>query len=316
MAAAARLALRARPAARPNPGVGALIVRNGRVIARGWTQLGGRPHAEKQAIDILGQSTVEGATLYVTLEPCAHQSSRGPACCDVIISSALTRVMIGQIDPDPRTKNKGIAALKAAGIEARVLNDEPSARSLAGFFTRQNLGRPYVTLKLAISLDGCIALADGTSQWITGKPARAHVHAVRAKHDAILVGGGTWRADNPRLDVRLEGLEQHSPDRVVLTSRAVPDGLRALPSPQSISALEDTHYLYVEGGAQTAASFLKADLVDELHIYRAPIIIGDGLRATGALGLHDLGNAHGRWRLHTRRMLGSDTFEAYWRDRD
>ncbi len=316
MAAAARLASRARPLARPNPGVASLIVRNNRLIARGWTQASGRPHAEKHALRALSEGEAEGATIYVTLEPCAHASARGPACCDVVASAAPARVVIGQIDPDKRTCGKGIAALKKAGIATEVLNDTASARSLAGFLTRQSLGRPYVTLKIAMSLDGCIALADGTSQWITGEHARAHVHSIRAKHDAILVGGGTWRTDEPKLNVRLPGLEGRSCDRVVLTSKATPDDVTALPSPETISTLTNTHYLYVEGGAQTAASFLKADLVDELHIYRAPIIIGDGLSALGPLGLTDLTSAHGRWKLDTRRTLGSDTFEAYLRLRD
>lgn len=316
MAAAARLAARTRPIARPNPGVTALVVKDGLLIARGWTQSGGRPHAEKHALDSLPDGAADGSTFYVTLEPCAHQSPRGPACCDVVAAAKPARVIVGQIDPDPRTSGKGIAALEAAGIATEVLDDAASARSLTGFVTRQRLGRPYVTLKLAMSLDGCIALADGTSQWITGDPARAHVHAVRAKQDAILVGGGTWRTDQPRLDVRLPGLEARSPDRVVLTSREMPENTTTIPSPTAISDLADTHYLYIEGGTQTAASFLQADLVDELHIYRAPILIGDGLRAAGPLDLADLGAAHDRWRLDTRRALGSDTFEAYQRLRD
>ncbi|KWV91037.1 bifunctional diaminohydroxyphosphoribosylaminopyrimidine deaminase/5-amino-6-(5-phosphoribosylamino)uracil reductase RibD [Erythrobacter sp. YT30] len=315
MAAAARLATRTRPIARPNPGVAALVVRDGALIGRGWTQAGGRPHAEKYALENLPDGGAKGATMYVTLEPCAHQSERGPACCDVVAAASPKRVVIGQIDPDPRTTGKGIAALDEAGIATEVLGDTASVRSLAGFLSRQRRGRPYVTLKLAMSLDGCIALADGTSQWITGEAARAHVHAVRAKNDAILVGGGTWRSDQPRLDVRLPGLEARSPDRVVLTSAAMPHGVIALASPEAISTLANTHYLYVEGGAQTAASFLAADLVDELHIYRAPFVIGDGLRALGPLGLDDLAAAHGRWALDVRRMLGSDTFEAYLRQR-
>ena len=173
-----------------------------------------------------------------------------------------------------------------------------------------------MTLKLATSLDGCIALADGTSQWITGETARAHVHARRAQHDAILVGGGTWRTDAPRLDVRLPGLESRSPRRVVLTRGAAPaDGVTALPSPQAIASLAGVQYLYVEGGAQTAAAFLAADLVDELHLYRAPILIGDGLRALGPLGLAGLAEAHGRWHAQERRQLGSDEFTAYFRSR-
>ncbi|MCU0946914.1 MAG: bifunctional diaminohydroxyphosphoribosylaminopyrimidine deaminase/5-amino-6-(5-phosphoribosylamino)uracil reductase RibD [Porphyrobacter sp.] len=314
MAACARLASRARPLARPNPGVAAVVVSpDGKVQGRGWTAPGGRPHAEAAALASLAPDAVHSATLYVTLEPCAHQSPRGPACADLIAAARPARVVIGQRDPDPRTAGQGIARLEAAGIATTLLDDAAAARSLAGFLTRQQHGRPFVTLKLAMSLDGCIALADGTSQWITGDAARAHVHAVRARHDAILVGGGTWRSDQPRLDVRLPGLEQRSPRRAVLTSGAVPADVTAIAAPQDIAGLDGVLYLYVEGGAATAAAFLAADLVDELHLYRAPIVIGDGLRAVGPLGLGDLASAHGRWHLCERRQLGSDTFEAYGR---
>lgn len=316
MAAAARLALRARPLARPNPGVAALVVHSGRVIGRGWTQPGGRPHAEAEALAGLTPEQLAAATLYVTLEPCAHQSARGPACADLIVAVRPARVVIGQHDPDPRTSGQGIARLEAAGIVTRLLDDPPSAASLAGFLTRQRAGRPWVTLKLATSLDGCIALADGTSRWITGETARAHVHARRAQHDAILVGGGTWRADAPRLDVRLPGLESRSPQRVVLTRGTPPEGTTALASPQAIAGLDGVQYLYVEGGAETAAAFLAADLVDELHLYTAPILIGDGRRALAALGLASLAAAHDRWQLAERRQLGSDQFTAYWRTRN
>lgn len=317
MAAAARLAARARPLSRPNPGVAALVVQHGRVIARGWTQGGGRPHAEAMALAGLAAETLAEATLYVTLEPCAHQSARGPACADLIVAAHPARVVIGQHDPDPRTAGAGVARLEAAGIATRLLADPASAASLAGFLTRQRAGRPWVTLKLATSLDGCIALADGTSQWITGETARHHVHAQRARHDAILVGGGTWRADKPRLDVRLPGLETRSPQRLVLTRGTAPDGVTALPSPQAIAALDGVLHLYVEGGAETAAAFLAADLVDALHLYTAPILIGgDGRRSLGALGLASLADAHGRWCLSERRQLGSDTFTAYLRTRN
>lgn len=315
MAAAARLAARARPLSRPNPGVTALVVAEGRVVARGWTQAGGRPHAEAMALADLAPEVLARATLYVTLEPCAHQSERGPACADLILAAKPARVVIGQLDPDPRTAGQGMARLEAAGIAVRLLDDAASAASLAGFLTRQRAGRPWVTLKLATSLDGCIALADGTSQWITGETARAHVHAQRAQADAILVGGGTWRADAPRLDVRLPGLEARSPARVVLTRGPAPDGTTALPAPEAIASLEGVQYLYVEGGAQTGAAFLAADLVDELHLYTAPILIGDGMRALGPLGLAGLGEAHGRWQLRQHRQLGSDAFAAYLRTR-
>jgi diaminohydroxyphosphoribosylaminopyrimidine deaminase/5-amino-6-(5-phosphoribosylamino)uracil reductase len=315
MAAAVRLALRARPLSRPNPGVAALVVHKGRMIARGWTQAGGRPHAESVALAGLAPDVLAEATLYVTLEPCAHQSARGPACADLIAAARPARVVIGQHDPDPRTSGAGIARLEAAGIATTLLDDPASAASLAGFLTLQRFGRPWVTLKLATSLDGCIALADGTSQWITEETARAHVHARRAQHDAILVGGGTWRADAPRLDVRLPGLEARSPQRVVLTRGTAPEGVTTIPAPDAIAGLEGVLYLYVEGGAETAAAFIAADLVDELHLYRAPILIGDGRRSLGALGLSSLAAAHKRWQLAERRLLGSDEFTAYLRTR-
>lgn len=313
MAAAARLALRARPLARPNPGVAALVVHHERVIARGWTAAGGRPHAEAAAVAGLAPDILAESTLYVTLEPCAHQSTRGPACADLIVAAKPARVVIGQRDPNPRTAGQGIARLEAAGIATTLLDDPASAASLAGFLTRQRAGRPWVTLKLATSLDGCIALADGSSRWITGEVARAHVHARRAQHDAILVGGGTWRADAPQLDVRLPGLEARSPQRVVLTRGSAPEGVTTIRAPQDIANLNGVLYCYVEGGAETAAAFLTADLVDELHLYRAPILIGDGRRSLGALGLTNLAEAHGRWRLSEHRQLGSDTFSAYLR---
>ena len=315
MAATARLAAHARPLSRPNPGVAALVVAEGRVIARGWTQAGGRPHAEAMALEGLAPAALARATLYVTLEPCAHQSERGPACADTICTAKPASVVIGQIDPDPRTAGQGKARLEAGGIAVTLLDDSASAASLAGFLTRQRLGRPRVTLKLATSLDGCIALADGTSQWITGEAARAHVHAHRARHDAILVGGGTWRADSPRLDVRLPGLKGRSPQRVVLTRSPAPEGTTALPAPEAIADLDGVQYLYVEGGAQTAAAFLAADLVDELHLYTAPILIGDGKRALGPLGLAGLEGVHCRWHIAQRLHLGSDAFAAYLRKR-
>ena len=315
MAAAARLAARARPLSRPNPGVAALVVHGGRVIGRGWTQAGGRPHAEAVALAGLSPELLAGATLYVTLEPCAHVSGRGPACTDLILADRPARVIIGQRDPDPRTAGQGMARLAAEGIAVTLLEDPASAASLAGFLTRQRLGRPWVTLKLATSLDGCIALADGTSQWITGAAARAHVHARRARADAILVGGGTWRADALRLGVRLPGLENRSPQRVVLTRGPAPEGTTALPAPSAIAGLEGVLHLYVEGGAKTAAAFLSHDLVDELHLYTAPILIGEGLRALGPLRLARLDEAHGRWQISERRQLGSDSFAAYLRTR-
>lgn len=312
LAAAAGLASRARPLSRPNPAVGAILVADGAVIGRGWTHAGGRPHAEALALEQAGNAA-EGATLYVTLEPCAHESARGPDCTGSIINAGVSRVVIGVEDPDPRTAGSGIARLRKAGIQAELANDPTCRASLAGYLSVRRNARPYVTLKLATSLDGCIAMADGTSQWITGEAARAHTHLERAKSDAILVGGATLRTDHPRLDVRLPGLAPQSPLRSVLTRGAAPEGWTAIAAPQEASELPDTQYLLVEGGAGAAAAFLAADLVDRLLIYRAPIVIGGGLPSVSDIGLSSLAEAHGRWRCTDRRQLGSDTLEVYER---
>ncbi len=314
LAAAARLAVRARPQSNPNPGVGAILVKDGAVIGRGWTQAGGRPHAEAMALSLAG-GDARGATLYVTLEPCAHRSDRGPACSDLVASAGLASLVYAVRDPDPRTAGQGAKRIAEAGIEVRHVPCSAATDSLEGYLIRSRHDRPHVTLKLAMSLDGCTALASGESQWITGEAARAHVHSRRAMADAILVGGGTWRSDHPRLDVRLPGLEGRSPARYLLTRGDAPDGVQSIGSPEGISELANVQYLYVEGGAETAAAFLAADLVDILHLYRAPIILGDGARSVADSGLTDLASAHDRWTLTDRRQLGSDRFEAYRRIR-
>ena len=314
LAAAARLAARGRPLSRPNPSVGCIVVQRDRVIGRGWTQPGGRPHAEAIALAEAGDAA-QNADLFVTLEPCAHPSQRGPSCADLIAAARPARVIVGCEDPDPRTAGQGLARLRDAGIDAAILPSPDAEESLAGYLTHHRAGRPHVTLKLAMSLDGCIALADGASRWLTGPEARAHVHARRARSDAILVGGATWRTDTPRLDVRLAGLEERAPERWVLTTGEPPGGIKTIASPDEICAMGAVRYLYIEGGAQTAAAFLAADLVDRLEIYRAPIVIGDGLRAVGSFGLTDLAQAHGRWSLAEEARLGSDHFAAYRRTR-
>lgn len=312
MAAAIMLAARGRGRTAPNPPVGCIIVRDGRVIGRGWTQPGGRPHAEAHAIAASGD--VSAATLYVTLEPCAHVSTRGPACADLIVEARPARVVIALRDPDPRTDGKGIARLEAAGIAVTSGVETSAARTvMAGFLTRQAKGRPHVTLKLATSLDGRIALPDGSSRWITGPAARAHAHLERARHEMILVGRGTLDADDPRLDVRLPGLEDRSPKRAMLGHDEAPDGWTAIRNPAEIASLEGVDHVLVEGGAGAAAAFLAADLVDRLLIYTAPIIVGAGQSSVGDIGLTDLAAAHGRWRLTDMRTLGSDRLSIYER---
>lgn len=308
MAATIALAERGRGRTGDNPSVGCIIVKEGRVIGRGWTQPGGRPHAEAMA---LAGIDAAGSTIYVSLEPCAHDSERGLACANSLVAARPARVIAALTDPDPRTAGSGFERLKEAGIsvERGVLAAE-ARRSLAPFLTRVEHHRPFVTLKLATSLDGCIAMADGSSRWITAEAARAHGHLERARHDAILVGAGTVRADNPVLNVRLAGLENCSPRRVMLGSGEAPDGWEAIRAPEEISRL-GVNSLLVEGGAQTASAFLKAGLVDRLLLYRAPILVGGGKPCLGDIGLDSLDAAHGRWLLSDTRMLGNDRLEVY-----
>lgn len=314
MAAALALAERGRGRTAPNPNVGCVIVQGNVVVGRGWTQPGGRPHAEAMALAQAGE-TSRGATAFVTLEPCVHRSPRGPACSDLLIAAGVARVVAALGDPDARTDGAGIARLRAAGIQVDVgAGADDARRSMAGFLTRKALGRPFVTLKLALSLDGAAAMADGSSQWITGPEARAHAHLERARHEGILIGRGTLEADAPRLDVRLAGLGNRSPKRFLL-SAAAPFGWQAVSSPRGIADLRGIDHLLIEGGARTAAAFLAADLVDRLLLYRAPILVGGG-RTLPDIGLGDLARAHGRWRLHDARRLGSDRLEVYERARN
>lgn len=311
MGAALAMAARGQGRTAPNPSVGCVIVRGGRVVGRGWTQPGGRPHAEAMALAEAGDAA-RGATAYVTLEPCAHASARGPACADVLIAAGVARVVAALYDPFPAVDGQGFARLARAGIAVTqgVRGDE-AERAMAGFLTRQRAGRPAVTLKLATSLDGGIALADGRSRWITGARARAHAHLERARHDAILVGRSTYDADAPALDVRIDGLADRSPRRVMLTRGAAPEGWAAIATPAAIAGLDGVNDLLVEGGAQTAAAFLRAGLVDRLLLYRAPILLGGGKSALADIGLGDIDAAHGRWRLIDARALGSDRMERY-----
>lgn len=319
MAAALSLSERSRGRTAPNPNVGCVIVKDGRVIGRGWTQPGGRPHAEAMVLEAAGEAA-RGATVYTTLEPCAHRSARGPTCSDLLVHAGVARVVIALADPDQRTWGKGARRLRDAGIEVVESVGEAGARAaMAGFLTRQTKGRPFVTLKLATSLDGKIALPSGESRWITGPQARAHAHVERARHEAILVGRGTFDTDVPRLDVRLDGLEDRSPRRVLLSRTPLDPGFQwndasgweVLARPTDISQLKGVDHLLVEGGAGAAAAFLRAGLVDRLLLYRAPILIGAGRDALNDLALESLGDAHGKWQLTDSRQLGSDRLEVY-----
>lgn len=313
---ALRLGEEARGRSAPNPNVGCVIVSpNGRIIGRGATAKGGRPHGEAVALDQAGKRA-RGATVYTTLEPCAHQSQRGPACTDLLLAAKPERVVIALKDPDPRTTGKGIQRLRRAGIEVTLgVGREAAKRSLSGWLTRLKLGRPRITLKLALSIDGKIALPSGESKWITGEDARRHVHLERARSDMILVGRGTYLADQPRLDVRLPGLEQASPRRALLTRGDAVDGWETLSNPQDVFRLHDVNDLLIEGGSSTATAFLTEDLVDRILIYRAPIIVGEGKSSFGYVGLDAIADAHDRWRFVDDEQLGVDRLEVYERVR-
>ncbi|MFK7869911.1 MAG: bifunctional diaminohydroxyphosphoribosylaminopyrimidine deaminase/5-amino-6-(5-phosphoribosylamino)uracil reductase RibD [Roseobacter sp.] len=201
----------------PNPAVGCVIVKGGRVVGRGWTQPGGRPHAEVMALKQAGEA-VRGADVYVTLEPCAHHGKTGP-CAEALARAGVARVVVAVRDPDPRVNGRGIDLLQAHGIAVEVgMLEAEALADHAGFIARVTLGRPRVTLKLASSFDGRIATGTGESQWITGPLARRAVHAQRARHDAVMVGGGTARKDDPALTVRGLGMSRQ-PQRVVVSRR-------------------------------------------------------------------------------------------------
>jgi len=241
MALALRLARRGWGRVWPNPAVGCVIVNDGRVIGRGWTQPGGRPHAETEALARAGAAS-RGATAYVTLEPCAHHGKTAP-CAEALIESGVARVVVAIADPDPRVDGDGIAMLRAAGVQVDIGADAARARDVnAGYLRCAQSGRPLVNLKLAMTVDGRLATRSGQSRWITGDGARARAHYLRATHDAILVGSGTVLADDPRLDCRLPGMADRSPQPIVLDRRC-----RLRPSCRLLSP-EDRRTPWIFGG--------------------------------------------------------------------
>ncbi|WP_118135727.1 bifunctional diaminohydroxyphosphoribosylaminopyrimidine deaminase/5-amino-6-(5-phosphoribosylamino)uracil reductase RibD [Oceanicella sp. SM1341] len=268
----------------PNPAVGCVIVQGSRVVGRGWTQPGGRPHAEAMALAQAGPAA-RGATAYVTLEPCAHHG-RTPPCADALVTSGIARVVSTLEDPDPRVSGRGFARLHDAGIPVTrgVMTEEARAVN-RGFLTRITLGRPMVTLKLATTLDGRIATATGESRWITGPEARRLVHLMRARHDGILVGAGTARSDNPMLDVRGIGLEAAAPVRVVADARlSLGAGSRLVASAGAIP-------LWVACGPQAPAA--GREMLEAAGAELMPCATGPG----GGIDLPDL-----LTRLGTRGM--------------
>lgn len=343
MRAALALARRGLGTTWPNPAVGCVIVKDGRVVGRGWTQPGGRPHAEAEALARAGDMA-KGATAYVTLEPCCH-AGRGPPCAQSLIAAGVARVVAAIEDPFPGIAGEGFRLLREAGVAIEVgLGAAEAGEINAGFLQRVKTGRPLVTLKLAASLDGRIATASGESRWITGPAARERAHALRASHDAILVGTGTVLPDDPELTCRLPGLGARSPLRVVLDRHlrlpptakafappcwvltladAAPElrarGVEVITVPDDLAATLDIlggrglTRLLVEGGGRLAASLLKAGLVDRLVWMHAPMTIGgDGIPAIAELGLRQLAVAP-RFELMSSERAGGDVVETFSR---
>lgn len=352
MAAALSLAARNLGQTWPNPAVGCVIAdAAGDVVGRGFTQRGGRPHAETEAIRMAGERA-RGGTAYVTLEPCAHHG-RTPPCADALVAAGIARCVSAIDDPDPRVSGRGFGLLRQAGIaiETGLLADQARALN-AGFLKRVATGLPLISLKLATSLDGRIATRTGESKWITSVPAREFGHRLRATHDAIAVGSGTILADDPELTCRLPGLTERSPLRIIFDRRgraqaeakifaqagppvwiATTSGQLKFASKSATKIIEvavnDDHdwlervcrvlagegitRVLVEGGATLAASFLKAGLVDRVYWFRAPIIIGgDGLPGIAPLDIGWLAESVGL-RCVGSRPLGNDVLELYER---
>lgn len=267
----------ARSRTSPNPWVGAVVVRDGVVLGAGATQPPGGNHAEVEALAAAGDAT--GSTLVVTLEPCSHHG-RTPPCVEAVVAAGVARVVVGVLDPDPRVSGSGVAALRAAGIEVVVgIAIDAVTAQLAPYLHHRRTGRPYVVVKVAASLDGGIAAPDGTSQWITGPEARADVHRLRAESDAILVGAGTVRADDPSLTVR--HVPGPDPRRVVL-GRAPADA-KVHPCLEWTGDEEElldqlgrdgVLQLMVEGGATVVRNFHERGLVDRYVVYLAPALFG------------------------------------------
>ena len=284
MRAALALARRGLGRVAPNPAVGCVIARDGKVLGRGWTQPGGRPHAETEAL-ARAAAAAEGATAYVTLEPCSHHG-KTPPCDQALIAAGIVRCVVALEDPDSRVAGRGLANLKAAGIAVELGLCRAEAEAVnAGYLLQRREGRPLVALKLATSLDGRIATASGESRWITGEAARARAHLLRARHDAVLVGAGTALADDPRLDVRLPGLETRGPLRVVL------DGSLRLPLSHDLVAQAGARPSCLVTGAEVAEARLapyRAAGLEVLQVARdgeGRLALPEALRALGGLGL-------------------------------
>jgi diaminohydroxyphosphoribosylaminopyrimidine deaminase / 5-amino-6-(5-phosphoribosylamino)uracil reductase len=277
---ALELAERGRGTTKPNPVVGAVVVREGEVVGRGWHERAGGPHAEIVALEAAGNNA-RGATLYTTLEPCAHHG-RTPPCVDALIAAGIARVVAAAGDPNPQTDGQGFERLRAAGIEVEVAEGDAALRA-----RRQNeayrtwiaKGRPFVTYKAAMTLDGRLAAAGGDARWVSGEDSRRLVHELRAASDAVAVGMGTVQADDPALTARDVGAG-HQPRRLAFGRGPLPQAseleLRSDPLESELAELahEEVQSLLLEGGPTLAGAFLRADLIDKLILFVAPKLVG------------------------------------------
>ncbi|MCC7265168.1 MAG: bifunctional diaminohydroxyphosphoribosylaminopyrimidine deaminase/5-amino-6-(5-phosphoribosylamino)uracil reductase RibD [Candidatus Latescibacteria bacterium] len=343
MRRALHLALKGRGKVSPNPLVGAVVVRGGRVVGEGAHLQVGGPHAEVHAFAAAGRRS-QGATLYVTLEPCSHHG-RTPPCTEAVLRAGIRRVVCALEDPDPRVGGRGITQLREAGLEVEVgLGGEEAERQNAAYLKHRRTGRPLLILKLAQSLDGRIATAGGDTRWISSEASRTLVHRWRSWTDAVMVGAGTVLADNPRLDVRLvrgrsprplvvDGRLRVSPQAhvfqrpgaVLITADSAPAKKRRAFADQGVSVWtlparagqldlgqvmeragsEGLTSILLEGGGQLAAAALRARVVDQLRVFVAPLLIGQGIAAIGDLGLGRLAAAP-RLEAVVLRRLGPD----------
>lgn len=348
MRLALSLAARGLGSTAPNPSVGCVLASGGIIIGRGATQPGGRPHAETEALAQAGKRA-RGATAYVTLEPCAHTGQTGP-CAQALIDAGVARVVSAIEDPDPRVAGRGHSMLRAAGIEVATGVCAAEAQSInQGFFKRIAAGKPFVTVKIASSLDGRVALANGASQWITGTEARAAGHWLRATHDAILTGIGTVLADDPALDCRLPGMAGRSPVRFVADSQCQnPTGAKVRANPPggrlfvltngaavtgqgfetiSVSAApagglnpdamlsaigqRGITRLLVEAGPRLTTAFVQQGLADQIVWFRSGKVLGgDAHAALGSIGLANL-SAAPHFQLIASARWGEDVMETY-----
>lgn len=345
MREALRLARKGMGRTAPNPAVGALVVRGGKVVGRGWHRAAGMPHAEVEAIRAAGKAA-RGADLYVTLEPCCHTGRTGP-CTEAILSAGIRRVAAAMKDPNPLVSGKGMARLRRRGLVVASGLLEERAREINRGYCRWIVsGRPFVTLKLAVSLDGQLAPFTGASRWISGEPARAAVHRMRSEADAVLVGGETLRRDDPLLSSRIPG--GHDPRRVILASRlkdlagrrlfregngevlvvcprGVPVKGPGLSLPREVKLLrlpskggripaeallkalggEGITSLLVEGGGRTAGWLAAAGAIDRLVFFIAPVLLGEGIRSIAGFRPRTVGEGF-RIKITEVRRVGED----------